>query len=252
MIAIPCYRCEQQIPRVIKALKTSSFLDQINHIAIIDNRSPDSTPSIALNTVNELNMSSKVTVYQNQENYGLGGTHKVALQLANQLNMDYIVFIHGDDQGDVNNIASFIDEIKKHPDYIGILGSRFAKGSKLVGYQKVRIYGNLVLNFIYTLVTSRKTTDLGAGVNLLNIKEINKIDLRYLPDHFIFNTELLLEIYKRKLKFISLPITWREEDQQSNAKNFTIARQMLAALISWKLKLKKPIIEKKYVTNQFN
>jgi hypothetical protein len=249
MLAIPCYKCEIQIPRVLASLKKSNYLDKISHIAIIDNRSPDSTLQAALKAVKDLSLES-TAVYQNTENYGLGGTHKVAFQLAAQLEMDYVVIIHGDDQADTDDVELFIKKIESSPSLVAVLGSRFSKKSKLIGYQKMRIYGNLVLNFIYTCLTLRKTTDLGAGLNLFNVKEINKIDFSKIADHFIFNTELLLELYKRKLSFFSMPITWREQDQQSNVKNFTVARQMFFSLILWRLNISKKSISRKYTTSK--
>jgi dolichol-phosphate mannosyltransferase len=250
MIAIPCYRCAPQLPRLLDKLSKVSFLDEIEHIAIIDNRSPDETVANAFHVIKNTNLKSKANIYLNDSNYGLGGSHKVAFNLADQLNIDHVIILHGDDQANVEEISHFISFIKNHPDYSAVLGSRFSFYSKRIGYQKMRVFGNLILNLIFSIITLRPTYDLGSGLNLFNLSKLREINITKLSDHFSFNSEFLLEMYTLHLKVHFLPITWEENDQQSNARNFSVARKMLQALFRWRFKFKRQDIENIYQTTK--
>ncbi|MDO9182847.1 MAG: glycosyltransferase family 2 protein [Bacteriovorax sp.] len=239
MLAITCYRCAPQITRLLAKLEKSSCLDKFKHIAIIDNRSPDNTCLSASNFLESSPLKLKTSIYLNNENFGLGGSHKVAFGLANQLSIENVLIIHGDDQASVDDIITMINFYERHSGCAAILGSRFSLKSKRIGYQKIRVFGNLFLNLIFTIITFRPTFDLGSGLNLFNLKELQAIQWINLSDQFSFNSELLLEMYKHHCRVHFLPITWREEDQQSNAKNLSVALQMINTLINWRFNIPK-------------
>lgn len=49
-----------------------------------------------------------VTLLRNDENYGLGGSHKVAFDYALNNAYDYVVVLHGDDQGSIANLLPYL------------------------------------------------------------------------------------------------------------------------------------------------
>lgn len=65
LLFIPCYRCENQIVRVLSKLKNySQFFDEI---LVIDNISPDQTPTVAKKFITD-NTLANVRVVQNPAN----------------------------------------------------------------------------------------------------------------------------------------------------------------------------------------
>ena len=105
ILFIPVYNCELQIKRLIKKLKRKK-LKKINEILFVDNQSVDETLKTLVNETK--GFSSKITIIQNNKNYGLGGSHKVALSYAiNNRYNDLIVF-HGDDQGKIEDLDKII------------------------------------------------------------------------------------------------------------------------------------------------
>jgi hypothetical protein len=109
----------------------------------------------------------------------------------------------------------------------------------LQGYDWKRIWGNRVLNIAYTLLTGRKCVDLGSGLNVFALNDLDERTYLEFADKLTFNFELLLDLIKRKVKFAYVPITWREEDQVSNARNFSIAKTAATNLLRWRLGLFK-------------
>ncbi len=214
LVVIPTYNCEKQIGRVIRKI-SSLDLNYINEIIVIDNLSSDGTISTALTAVKELQMN-KIRIYQTIENNNLGGTHKIAFDIAIEQSYDYVAIFHGDDQADFSNLISICEIISNSDQHKSFLGSRFSRQSKLIGYSKRRILGNIGLNIIYSIKNFKILTDLGSGLNVFYVESLKEIKYHNFDDSLSFNYELLLNLIKSKSSYVYYPITWSETDQNSN------------------------------------
>lgn len=242
LIAIPAYNCENQIQRVLKEIN-KKLLDRVAEIAVIDNGSPDNTVQKALDYKKTKKLGTKLHVYKNVDNFNLGGTHKVAFQKAKREGFTHVIILHGDNQAKSDEANKLIDFMEAHPEHQTVLGSRFNRKSTLIGYDKKRIYGNHVLNGIYTVAAGKKLEDLGSGLNLFALSDLDEKTYIQFADKLTFNYELILDLVKRKVNFAYVPITWREEDQVSNARNMNIFKTALVNLTDWRFN--RPSTEKK-------
>lgn len=235
LVAIPAYNCEKQIQRVLKEIN-KKLLERVDEIAVIDNGSSDNTVLNALKYKKAGKLGDKLHVYKNVDNFNLGGTHKVAFQKAKREGFTHVVILHGDNQAKSDEANLLIDFMEAHPEHQTVLGSRFNKKSHLIGYDMKRIYGNKVLNGIYSAVTLRKLEDLGSGLNLFALSDLDEKTYIQFADKLTFNYELILDLVTRKVNFAYIPITWREEDQVSNARNMNIFKTALLNLSNWRFK----------------
>ena len=103
LVFIPMYNCESQIPNVLKRFGTDKS-ELFRQILIVDNRSKDNSLEAAKQAADTLNLGIHIKIVRNLDNYNLGGSHKVAFNYAIDNSFDYIVVLHGDDQGDVKDI----------------------------------------------------------------------------------------------------------------------------------------------------
>ncbi len=220
LVAIPAYNCEKQITRVLKGFD-KKLLGRLEKVIVIDDRGSDNTAAVAQEAIDKFNLAPKVEVVQNVKNLGLGGSHKMAFLYGEKMGADYV--------------ANLIDVAESDPKVGAVLGSRFMKDSTLSGYAWERIWGNRVLNVLYTILTFRGTKDLGSGLNLFRLKDL--ADHRYLgfDSRMTFNFDLLLDYYSKKTKLIFVPITWSESDQVTNARNFQVAKRAFGQLVKWRL-----------------
>ncbi|MHC6202922.1 glycosyltransferase family 2 protein [Breznakiellaceae bacterium SP9] len=219
LVFIPMYNCEKQIARVLSKIAALNEKQQyLSEILVVDNDSKDKGLEAASKAAEQL--AVKTTVVKNKENIYLGGSHKVAFNYAIDNNFDYVIVLHGDDQGDINDIIPYIEngEYKK---YDSFLGSRFHKESKLVNYSKLRILGNVVFNALISIAAAHKLSDMGAGLNMYDVNYLKNRFYLYFPNNLTFNVYLLFYGLFIKSKFAFFPLTWREEDQKSNAKLFS-------------------------------
>lgn len=237
LLFIPMYNCERQIVRVLGQL-TKEICSYLNEVIIVNNRSTDKGETAVQKYLSEHALPIKITLFRNDNNYGLGGSHKVAFQYAVEHGFDYIIVLHGDDQGDISNLLLYLKS-GVYQKYDCFLGARFMKGSKLQGYSKFRTFGNKVYDIVFSFGCGYKIYDLGSGLNMYKVSILkNKFYLKY-TDNLIFNCCMLMgsAYYRHRVKFF--PIVWREDDQISNVKMVSQAAKTLKLLASFVINKKK-------------
>ena len=244
-IFITCFNCEKQLPRlcekilkVDKGLQSNGWLD----IYIIDNQSRDNTFKQASNCQEKLEAHGfNVHKVRNKQNHGLGGSHKVAFTITKKEGFNFCCILHGDDQADPKDLAELGGLFCQ---YDAMLGSRFSRRSRLDGYSKLRIAGNLIINSLYTIVIGKWVKDLGSGLNIISNKIASDSEINNFTDGMYFNTSLLMLIME-KYSYKFFPIVWREADQTSNARNLEIAANIVKNLLSTRF-LRSSYGEKRY------
>lgn len=227
------YNCSTQIPRVIKSF-TPDILPFIHTILIIDNRSTDESLNSARQALPTLDNVNWLLV-RNVENYGLGGSQKVGFAYAIDHGFDHVILLHGDDQGDISDLLSFLQS-GHHQHYDAVLGARFMRGSRLHNYSMLRTYGNIVFNRLFALVLQKKVYDLGSGLNLYKVETLKSGFYFLFPDDLTFNYAMVLAHAHLRHNIHFIPISWRENDQISNVKLFRQGRRVLRMLYRYFLK----------------
>ncbi len=230
LLFIPMYNCEKQITRVLSQINDDNK-DYFNEIIVINNRSTDGGEQVVTDYIRN-HPELPIKLFRNDDNYGLGGSHKVAFNYAIENGFDYVIVLHGDDQGDISNLVPYLKN-KEYEKYDCFLGARFMKGSKLQGYSKFRTFGNYVYDFLFTLGVGYKVYDLGSGLNMYKVDILkDKFYEKYI-DNLMFNYCMVMgsSYFKHKIKFF--PIIWREDDQVSNVKLTSQAVKVLKLLGSF-------------------
>lgn len=237
LLFIPMYNCERQIIRVLKQLdnKVCQF---INMVVIVNNRSTDNGEQAVQNYLDSHQLSVPVQLLRNQENYGLGGSHKVAFQYALAHGFDYIIVLHGDDQGDIHDLFPYLKR-GIYKQYDCLLGARFMRGSKLNGYSKLRTIGNYVYNILFSIGTRKRIYDLGSGLNMYKADIFKRQFYVKYKDDLMFNYCMVLgsAYYGHSIRFF--PVGWREEDQVSNVKMMGQAVGVLKLLAEYAIHKRK-------------
>lgn len=237
LLFIPMYNCEKQIGRVLGQL-TGEVCSYLSEVIIVNNRSTDHGETVVKNYLMEHDLPLKVSLLRNDDNYGLGGSHKVAFRYAIDNDFAYVILLHGDDQGDISNILPYLKN-KEYEKYDCFLGARFMKGSRLQGYSKFRTFGNHIYNSLFSVGCGYRIYDLGSGLNMYRVDILkNEFYLKY-KDNLIFNYCMVMgsAYYKHRIKFF--PIIWREDDQVSNVKMVNQAVTVLRLLGSFIMNKKK-------------
>lgn len=237
LLFIPMYNCEKQIVRVLAQIN-ERVQKHISEIIIVNNRSTDHGEKAVRDFMDKKSIHVPMKLLRNKENYGLGGSHKVAFKYAVEHGFDYVIVLHGDDQGHIEDLVPYLEN-KEYQKYDCFLGARFKKGSKLDGYSAFRTFGNKVYNLLFSIVVHKKIYDLGSGLNMYSTEMLkDKFYLKY-KDNLMFNYCMILgsSYYKHNMEFF--PIRWSEDDQVSNVKMVNQAIIVLKLLGSYMLRKKK-------------
>ena len=72
------------------------------------------------------------------------------------------------------------------------------KESKLNGYSFIRIWGNYIFNWLFSIVIKEKVYDLGSGLNMYSVKILKNEYYKKFPDTLYFNNCMLLASYYYK------------------------------------------------------
>ncbi len=215
LIFIPCYNCEKQVGRVVSQLGKlpAGFYSEA---IVVDNISADNTVDAARDAFAQI-VSPSWKVVRNRSNYNLGGSHKVAFNYAIDHGFTHVIVLHGDDQAD---IADFVPPVTAglHREYDSLLGARFMRGSRLQGYSLYRTLGNYGLNAICGVLKRRWIADQGSGLNMYSARYLSSRFYRAFDNTLIFPNTMFLHGVVSKSKYKFVPISWREEDQVSNAR----------------------------------
>ncbi len=235
-IFIPCYNVEKSIRAVLEDF-TSDVLKSIDMVLAVDNCSHDQT----FNILREIQQSGselaqRLTIIKNTQNYGLGGSQKIAYQYFLDNGFTHFMIIHGDNQCPGNPLAKiFLERFTHQSDVDLIISSRFTKTSHTAQYNYLRRLGNIFFNFLTFLLTGLKISDSGAGVMFARTDILNRVPFRHLTNSFQFNPQLNILYYSDKnLKIIEVPILWRDSPDESNMKALTYCWNLLKILIHYR------------------
>ena len=225
LLFVPVFNCEKQISRLIHSLEDRKIGEEFD-VIFVDNQSSDSSVAVVRELLEKSSKLGFARLYQNDWNLGLGGSHKVAIEISILEGYEYLVVLHGDDQANPKDIEVGLNLIKLSS-MDCVLGARFMKGSHLEGYSRIRIIGNRIFNLLFTIRFFFPVSDMGSGLNVYRTCFLKKIRFENHPDDLTFNNSLLTWSLLIKSKIAFFPISWSEKDQISNAR---IARQSVAIL----------------------
>ncbi len=237
LLFIPMYNCEKQIVRVLAQLNQEACR-YLSEVIIVNNRSTDKGEEAVVQFLSKQTPDVPVKVFRNEKNYGFGGSNKIAFNYAVKKGFDYIIVLHGDDQGDLSSLMPYLRN-QAYAKYDCFLGARFMKGSRLQGYSWFRTFGNLVYNILFSVGTGRKIYDLGSGLNMYKVSILKDQFYRKYKDDLTFNYCMILGsvYYQHSIRFF--PLCWREDDQVSNVKMVSQAFVVLKILASYVFHKKK-------------
>ena len=233
LLFIPMYNCEKQILRVLGQIDQRAAA-WIERVVIVNNRSADHGEDVVINHLKASGLPVDAVLLRNRDNYGLGGSHKVAFDYALKNGFDYVVVLHGDDQGHLEDLLPVLQS-GDYSRYDCCLGARFQKGSRLENYSAFRTFGNRVYNLLFSMVLRKRIYDLGSGLNLYDTRMLASRFYERFPDNLTFNYCMILASGALAQKIHFFPIRWSEDDQVSNVKMFRQALGVLRMLVHYAL-----------------
>lgn len=211
-IVIPVYRCKKHIASVLS--KIPSF---VSHILVIDDKCPEETGAYVSKIVND----TRVKVFFNNINGGVGSAMKRGFAEALKLNSDVVVKMDGDDQMDPKFLEPLIAPILAG-NYDYTKGNRFYNPRTIRRMPPIRIWGNAALSFFNKLSTGYYSIfDPNNGYVAISGNCLKEIEIDRLSNRFFFESDLLfrLSLQRARVKDVSMPPIYNSEESNLNELN---------------------------------
>lgn len=193
-IVIPAYNESAIIGDVIHEIRHAGY----SNIIVVDDGSKDDTEKQARQT--------GVITLRQKLNRGKGAATKTGIEAAKLLGADIVITLDGDGQHDPNDIPALIRPIlRNHSDVV--LGSRLIDPK---GMPKYKILHNKISNLLVWYFYGLYVTDSQSGFRAYSRHAAEVINTS--TDRYEYDSEVIREIYRYKLRYTEVPIAVRYTD----------------------------------------
>lgn len=230
VIIIPTYNEKENIKVLIPLI--FKLIPDIS-VVVTDNDSPDGTAKIA----EEFQKQYKnLSLFPRNPRNGLGKAYINAfLHVLKDQDVRSIIMI----DADFASQSKYLPEmIKKSKEYDVVIGSRYVRGSKIIGWKLSRRILSLFGNFYCRMILRMPISDYTCGFNVISALFLRKVELEKMDISgyaFIFQLKYLL--YKAGATFFEVPITFIDRTEGESKISGGIVREGILA--PWKMILRK-------------
>jgi glycosyltransferase involved in cell wall biosynthesis len=205
IIVMPAYNAEKTLEKTVQDIP-QGFASEI---IVVDDCSQDNTVEIAKDL--------GLTVIVHHENRGYGGNQKTCYDEALRRHADIIIMIHPDYQYDSSLAPLFAEIIEKGICDI-ILGSRVRTRRECLesGMPLYKYVSNRFLTILENMVTGQNLSEWHTGYRAYARKVLETIPYRRNSNHFVFDSQFLIQAAYFGFKIGDLPVPCRYMSEASS------------------------------------
>lgn len=232
-IFIPAFNAASTLPKVLDRIP-AQIRDEVQEIFVIDNFSPDNTYLIAVG-YREQNQGYKLSVFRNKQNYGYGGSQKIAYQYAIEQHYDVVVMLHGDAQYAPEHLVDLLQPFRRGENVDMVFGSRMT-GRPLKGGMPVhRFLGNRALTFVQNRVLGTRLSEFHSGYRAFNCHSLTRIPFTNCSDGYHFDTEIMVQMVHAGMKIRELPVPTHYGDEKNYVNIWLYGFDVLKVMLKYLL-----------------
>lgn len=240
IVIIPTYNEKENIESIIRYVFS---LDEIFHILIVDDGSPDGTAQIVKSLM--LEFPDKLFILERSGKLGLGTAYIAGFKWC--LNEGY-TYIYEMDADFSHNPDDLIKLHKACVDGADMsVGSRYKTGVNVVNWPMSRILLSWGASKYVRFVTRMKLTDTTAGFVCYNRKILETINLDNIKMiGYAFQIEMKFKAWLHKFKIDEVTIVFTDRQKGSSKMSGGIVGEAIFGVI--KMKLQSVFNRKKYLS----
>lgn len=216
LIIVPTYNEAPNIIRLIDAIFAEQDDDHRFDVLVVDDSSPDGTSALVSERVAR---DRSVFLITRPEKDGRGGAVLFGFQFALRRGCyDNVVEMDGDFSHDPMQLRQLIN---KNCDSDLTIGSRYASGSKIIGWTLGRRIFSRMANFYARSTLSIPLSDYTNGFRCYKLSTLKMLDFSKLRSKgYILLSELAYQLYLKHAKFAEVPIVFVNRKRGSS--NFSL------------------------------
>jgi len=204
---MPAYNAEATLELTLNEVPR----DIVDFVILVDDYSKDNTLELA----SKLNIQY---VIRHDKNKGYGGNQKTCYNKALEIGADIVVMLHPDYQYTPRLIHSMCYLIVNDV-YPVVLGSRILGTGAFKGGMPVYKYiANRFLTYFQNIMLSKKLSEYHTGYRAFNTDVLRKINYSDNSDDFIFDNEMIAQIFNAgyEIAEITCPTRYFKESSSIN------------------------------------
>lgn len=184
VVVLPAYNAALTLEKTYREIP----FDIVDDLVLVDDASKDDTAEVA----KSLGIRH---VIRHEANKGYGGNQKTCYRKALELNADIVVMLHPDYQYTPKLITAMVSIIGQGL-YPVVFGSRIlGKGALKGGMPKYKYISNRFLTFFQNVLMNQKLSEYHTGYRAFSGEVLRKLDLSKNSDDFIFDNEMIAQIF---------------------------------------------------------
>lgn len=229
-IIIPTYNERENIARIISEI---FVIVPAVHVFVVDDNSPDGTADAVDSLINKF---PNLHLLKREKKEGLGRAYIYAFKkvLANS-DFERIFIMDADFSHNPTYLPQMIEKSKE---FALVIGSRYVKGGKTIGWEMWRKMLSFGGNLYCRLILRTHIHDYTSGFLSLSADFLRQIDFSSIDvSGYAFTIELKYLLYKKGATFFELPIIFQNRTGgESKFSNHIISEGIKAP---WKMIFKK-------------
>lgn len=209
VVVLPAYNAEKTLEKTYREIP----FEIVDDVVLVDDFSRDQTSELA----KQLGIRH---VIRHEANKGYGGNQKTCYRTALSLDADIVVMLHPDYQYTPMLIHAMVSIIGNGL-YPVVFGSRIlGKGALKGGMPLYKYIANRFLTLSQNLLMNQKLSEYHTGYRAFSTQVIRSIDFESNSDDFIFDNEMIAQIFSRDYEIaeITCPTKYFDEASSINFK----------------------------------
>jgi glycosyltransferase involved in cell wall biosynthesis len=207
VIVLPAYNAALTLEQTYQEIP----FDIVDEVVLVDDASRDNTMEVG----RRLGIMHRI---RHEKNTGYGGNQKTCYKTALGLGADIVVMLHPDYQYTPKLITAMVSIIGQEL-YPVVFGSRIlGKGALKGGMPLYKYISNRFLTFAQNVLMNQKLSEYHTGYRAFSAEVLKSIDLSYNSDDFIFDNEMIAQIFYKGFQIaeVTCPTKYFKEASSIN------------------------------------
>ena len=202
---LPAYNAAKTLGQTYREIP----FDLVDEVVLVDDASRDNTLDLA----KSIGIRHAI---RHERNKGYGGNQKTCYKKALELGADIVVMLHPDYQYTPKLLPAMISVIGNDV-YPVVFGSRILGNGALDGGMPLYKYiANRLLTFVQNMLLGQKLSEYHTGYRAFSREVLQSIDLEACNDDFIFDNEMVSQIFYKGFRIAEVTCPTKYFDEASS------------------------------------
>ncbi|MBQ8100919.1 MAG: glycosyltransferase family 2 protein [Paludibacteraceae bacterium] len=210
---MPAYNAEKTLEQTYAEIP----MDIVDEVILTDDCSKD-------DTVHKARQLGIREVIVHERNKGYGGNQKTCYNRALELGADIVIMIHPDYQYTPLLVQSMVYMIANGVYPVCLASRILGKGALKGGMPLIKYIANRGLTFVQNVLLNQKLSEYHTGYRAFSAEVLRAIDYNGNSDDFIFDNEMLAQIFYKGYEIgeVTCPTKYFDDASSINLRRSTI------------------------------